>query len=118
MYYAQIEYYKLTQKFLFEDEFKARRFGPVINTIYYQYNINCAYPIRDIYNPDVKLPKNIKRFLNRIIREKIKLDMWTMVKDIHRENGAWYITYDKGKGNNKIIEKSLIIERKIQNKEE
>ena len=44
--------------------------------------------------------------------------MWTMVKDIHRENGAWYITYNKGKGNRKVIRKSLIIEREIQNEEE
>lgn len=118
LYYAQIEYYKLTQTFLFKDDFVASRFGPIIKEIYYKYNINCAYEIRDIYNTDIKLPKNIKSFLNKIIQKKIKLDMWTIVKDIHRENGAWYITYDKGKGNNKIIEKSLIIEREIQNKEE
>ena len=53
LYYTQIEYYKLNQTFLFKEDFVARRFGPVINTIYYQYNINCAYLIRDIYNPDV-----------------------------------------------------------------
>ena len=117
LYYTQIEYYKLNQKFLFKEDFIASRLGPIIIKVYYQYIVNGPYPIRDIYNSDVKLPKNIEKFLNKIIREKIKLDMWTMAEDIHRKNGAWYITYDKGKGNREVIRKSLIIEREIQNKE-
>ena len=62
LYYTQIEYYKLNQKFLFKEDFIASRLGPIIIKVYYQYIVNGPHPIRDIYNSDVKLPKNIEKF--------------------------------------------------------
>lgn len=108
LYYLQKKFLQ-NHSSLFEDDFVAWQFGPVIEDVYYNYCIFGSMPIRRRYIVDVE--QKIKRIIDPIIEEKRRLNPWEMVHETHKKNGAWYTVYSEGNGNGKIIPKSLIASR-------
>jgi len=98
-----------TGKPIFNDDFVAWKFGPVIEEVYYAYCVFGAMPIRRTYNEPIE--GSIKTLIDPIISRKRELDPWDMVAETHKEGGAWYITFNSGLGNGKVIDKNLIRQR-------
>lgn len=109
LYYVQKGYMKQNNgKALFEDDFVAWKFGPVIEDVYYEY---CAYGANKIIirgECNVKIDKETAKCIDPIIKEKMYLDPWVMVNETHKKGGAWETTFRNGVGR-KIIKKELIM---------
>ena len=94
---------------IFNDEFVAWKFGPVIEDVSYTYCVFGAMPIRRIYNEEIE--GSIKVLIDPIINKKRELNPWDMVEETHKKGGAWDTTFKSGLGNGKVIEKKLIKEK-------
>lgn len=105
LYYVQ-KVYLQSQGALFDDDFVAWQFGPVIEDVYYNYCSFGSMPIRRRYDTDIS--SNDKVLMDPIIEKKRELDPWEMVSETHKKNGAWDTTYLDGRGNGRIIAKDLI----------
>lgn len=109
LYYIQVAFYKNFNQACFEDNFEAWMFGPVMPAVYYKYcgagacDIVMKYPeFRNMWST------NEKNLVDSIIEEKREENPWALVNDTHEKGKAWALTYQDGKGNKCIIDKSLI----------
>lgn len=84
LYYAQKEFLRVSSA-LFDDEFEAWQFGPVIPSVCYQYCGFGALPIRMQYSTklDGLTPKELET-INDIIEEKRKKNPWELVEETHK----------------------------------
>ncbi len=109
LYFIQ-RYYLQNNNQLFDDDFEAWQFGPVIPTVYYKFCGYGAMPITSkLNNSNVSdiLPKDRKN-IDNFTKDKRKLYPWDLVEETHRIGGAWDSTFMDGIGNHKIIYKKLI----------
>ena len=110
LFHLQREYLIKHNEPLFEEDFEAWCYGPVVSNIYYEYCSSGAMPIwPGIYSPTVdknkyvpNLDKTLQEFLNPIIDKYKDYDVWQMVEQIHGKEGAWYKAFHE-KGNKAII---------------
>ena len=106
LYFIQIELIKQNKDIIL-DNFSAWRFGPIIESVYYDYCVNGPYVITDIFEENEEfISKDVKNIINKIIRTKlktIKIKPWDIAKYIQREDGAWSIVYNNGNGKIKMI---------------
>lgn len=91
---------------LFEDDFEAWQFGPVVPAVYYQYCGFGATPIRMEYN--ITLDDADRIIIDPIVEKKRILYPWDMVNDTHMEGKAWNEIYQNGQGDHHIIPQDLI----------
>ncbi len=91
---------------LFEDDFEAWQFGPVVPAVYYQYCGFGATPIRMEYN--ITLDDADRMIIDPIVEKKRILYPWDMVNDTHMEGKAWNEIYQNGQGDHHIIPQDLI----------
>lgn len=118
LYYAWVEYYKKTKRYLFDDPISVWRFGPVVETVYYKYRIYAAMPIlRPSEDYDsTKLDDSVKSFLNDLAQKYIDHTTLELMFRDHKSDSAWFEMYGSEKQCNRIpFEK--IIERDIINQE-
>lgn len=112
LFYNQREFLQKSGKPLFNEEFEAWQFGPVVPSIYRRYCGSAALPLtlydKDDYKP---IEAESKSMIDRILKEKEKLNPWDMVKDLHQPGRAWALVYRDGEGAYDIIPKSLIKEK-------
>lgn len=101
LYYVQGEYIKITGgDVLFNDKIEAWTYGPVVPSVYYEFNgfsssdINLIYDVKDI-------ELRAREIIDPIIEEKSLLSAWKLVENTHNEV-PWKISYEKGRNN--IIE--------------
>ena len=109
LYFAWIDYFKENNKSLFDDEFLAWKYGPVIYDVYQKYRIFGAMPIS--YAVDTRLEnidKSVKQFLNNFIEKNGQTSGGMLMIKSHREGGAWSKIHKKGSSN--IIPFDLIKE--------
>ena len=109
LYYLRREFLK-DDVDLFLDDIEAWRLGPVIPNVYYHFCGHGSLPI-DIYFDEweyLEIDKDHKELIDRIVEDKRTRNPWDMVKDAHREGGAWDRVYNKGRGNHATIEKEDI----------
>lgn len=92
---------------LFDDDFEAWRFGPVIPSVYNRY---CIFGAATIICTEVAttLSNQVKSIIDPIIKYRSSQDPWEMVRESHNAGGAWDSVYLDGKGNKKVIDKSII----------
>lgn len=114
LYYIQYEFLRETGEPLFEDDFEAWKFGPVVPTVYYEYSHMGAFRIGADYKDYDKilsnlLPNNIQR-LNGIIEEKRDINAWQLVDSTHKKGKAWDIVFANGEGLGGTISKECIYE--------
>lgn len=103
LYYIQKDFLERNEQ-AFSDDIEAWQFGPVVPNVYYHFSGHGAMPISTKYD-------NVQILDNRIdciIEEKRELNPWDMVKDTHKQNGAWAKIYDEGRGNHGVIPLYLI----------
>ncbi|MDL2310474.1 DUF4065 domain-containing protein [Peptostreptococcaceae bacterium OttesenSCG-928-C18] len=107
LYYMQEYNLKNYNTPLFEDNFEAWQFGPVIATVYHEYSSNGGSKIDRMQNIESKIevPEN----MDIMIEEKMKLNPWDLVNDTHSKDKPWYYVYNN-RGNKATISKELIKE--------
>lgn len=114
LYFCWIEYYKNNGKHLFDDDFYAWKFGPVIPEIYYDY---CAYgglPITERY--DIKLDK-VEGAVKQFVDVHCSENPFELVSKSHEPDHAWDLVFNKngyGSGNRQLIPYDLIIDRECE----
>jgi len=109
LYYIQKGFLKRADgKAAFIDEIEAWQFGPVVPSVYYYFCGFGAMPISRKYMDCGIEESEDKNLIDSIVITKRKLNPWEMVAETHKENGAWDMTYQNGKGNHKVISVDLI----------
>lgn len=106
LYYVQKAFLKADSK-LFDDDFEAWQFGPVVPSVYYKYSAYGSMPI-DFSDGTYHLNCEDKIIIDPIIDSKRILNPWDLVRETHTKGGAWDCVYKDGLGDHQIIPKKLI----------
>lgn len=96
LYYVQGKYIFLTGRLLFKDSFFAWRYGPVVPSVYFEYNRYIADPIEIDEDVDLGLTEDVLIEVNKIINEKLGDPSSKLVSDSHSEL-PWKETTKEGK---------------------
>lgn len=111
---------------IFDDEFEAWQYGPVIPSVYWTYSIFGGSPIKVAQKyKSVDFLGGCDEPLNRLlpadeefVRSKAesmsRLPAWKLVDESHRKGGAWDAVYScggPGMGNRNVIPAKLIMDR-------
>nr|DAO52241.1 MAG TPA: hypothetical protein [Caudoviricetes sp.] len=114
LYYIQYEFLTNYGKPLFDDDFEAWKFGPVIPAVYYEYSHMGAFRIGADYKDYDKILSEISKdeinTLNDIIVDKRDINAWKLVDNTHKSGKAWDIVFKNGDGIGDVISKELIHE--------
>ena len=92
LYFAWVDYYRKTGKYLFEDEICAWQFGPVCPDIYYEY---CSYggmDIEVIYSS--ALAHDDEEILNDCISRYNDMPVSKLVNLTHEQGKPWDQIYN------------------------
>lgn len=108
LYFLQVVYCSATGGgLLFEDEFEAWPYGPVLPEVYREYSYYGASPIDEKYDksllPD---PGELSDFVDDGIVDLRGKYPWDLVRASHAVGSPWWIVMQDGGG---IIDNSLII---------
>ena len=114
LYYIQYEFLTNYRKPLFDDDFEAWKFGPVIPVVYYEYSHMGAFRIGADYEGYNKILIDMAQeetdMLNRIIADKRDINAWKLVDNTHKSGKAWDTAFKNGDGIGDVISKELIRE--------
>lgn len=99
LYYIQVAFMKKSSEPAFADEIQAWRHGPVVPTVYYEYNQYVAEPIDLRYNiDDLSIEAADQRTINEVIGRYENTPAWTLVDYTHQEY-PWKHCYREGANN-------------------
>ncbi len=102
LWYVQISYFVEYRKLLFDDEFEAWNYGPVLRKVW----ANCPYMEKmDLNNVDENTETNIKSIIKTVIEKKANLFFFTLVEETHEQTP--YTDALKNDKNNIITNESL-----------
>lgn len=93
---------------LFDDDFVAWKYGPVIESIYDKFSGSGGVPIYSKVET-THVPISIQRIINPIIEKTATMYPWNLLKYCTEKNGAWYVTYNMSINYGDVIDKELII---------
>lgn len=126
LYFIQSEHLSSSGECLFDDEFEAWQYGPVIPSVYWSYSIFGGSPIMRAQEysevniltgykkPIVSVGGWAKNLIESITRKWDKVPAWSLVSRTHRRGGAWDRVYNRdgiaGSGKRDVIPKNLIKE--------
>ena len=109
LFFIQKEFLKQTDNVAFYDEIQAWKYGPVVPAA---YRVFCAFGAKPIFfnakDYDIKFSKEAKKIIDDVTNEKREVDVFKLVRETHKENGAWKKAFDKGTGT--VITKEMILE--------
>lgn len=94
LYYIKHYCVKHLNEPLFFDNLEAWVFGAVNPNVYYYFCGHGANPItikfdEKEYKSVFELNDKFKDVIDFIVEEKFRKPSWDLIKDIHKENGAW-----------------------------
>ena len=126
LFFAQCDYMKSHEKELFNDDFEAWQYGPVVQSVYSAYSIFGGSPISrpakyrsfNIFLGDsdkvIPLCGAERSSVESTVRRCINMKPWDLVRLSHEKGGAWDSVYNKGgvqgAGYRSIISKKTIME--------
>lgn len=109
LFFIQKEFLKQTGDVAFYDEIQAWKYGPVVPAA---YRVFCGFGAKPIFfnvkDYDDTFPKWAKKIIDDITVEKREVDVFKLVRETHKEKGAWKKAFDKGTGT--VITKEMILE--------
>ncbi|BEK36520.1 DUF4065 domain-containing protein [Campylobacter coli] len=104
LYFLQMQNFRFEKNALFDDEFLAYPYGPIIHEVYSRYSIFASGPIQDYIDDEIILSDN----QIRLIEACLAINPWKLVDMSHKIGGAWDITYKNRDGIGNVIEKERI----------
>ncbi|MDR0407473.1 MAG: DUF4065 domain-containing protein [Campylobacteraceae bacterium] len=109
LYYVQCFFLVEKKKPLFDDDFEAWKFGPVIPDVYREYRIYGALPISsDADKAEIDIDNKEMELLNDIIKKTRVMYPWRLVEQSHAKGKAWDNVFMDGIGVGDIISKEDI----------
>ncbi|MFP6060609.1 Panacea domain-containing protein [Helicobacter pylori] len=108
LYFTELDYIKKFDKHLVSDDFEAWKYGPVAREVYYKYRNYGANPIDKPKEETLlqNLRKDELENINHSIEKCNEKSYWDLVKESHKENGAWHKSFKEDR--KEIISKNLI----------
>lgn len=84
LYFSWLEYYRKTGEHLFDDEFQAWKYGPVVPSVYYEYWANAANTLYVAHRSPEKVDKDTEDFLLKMLQELDDKTSGDLVRLSHR----------------------------------
>lgn len=106
LYFIQGKFYEEQGTPLFSDDFVARKVGPIVPEVYYEYSVYGGTTLVNTYETNIKDPD--KTLIDTIINKYIDVPVWKLIEMTHGKRTPWVLAYEEGK--EKIIPKSLFAE--------
>lgn len=110
LYFLQRDWLQRTGAPLFDEDFEAWRFGPVVRSIYKEYNLFCASPIHKTFKNTPYFAPEDRAQMDRVIHSCQVRSPWDLVSETHKPNTAWSKVWDNERGYKQVIPKSLILQ--------
>lgn len=112
LYFLQIMYGRSTEgkKLLFQDNFKALPYGPVIPDVYNKFSRYGGRVIEETFNEPAPCSQEVINFVDQAVSFLREKTPWELVKISQAEGSPWDLTYSKGSGHTAIISQNLIID--------
>ena len=88
---------------LFQEEFKAWRHGPVLQSVYNYFCIGIVRP----KEKEIKISKDKKEIIDSVLEKKASCSAFSLVEETHIKNGPWYTVYNKYKDENGICKATI-----------
>ena len=107
LYFIWIDYYRETKTPLFDENFYAWQYGPVVPQVYFEFSTFAGIPINRQYK--TQAGENDYSQLNKYIDKYIDSSAAELVEESHRPDGPWYKVYDGGNGSRNVIAHESII---------
>ncbi|KAB1640040.1 Panacea domain-containing protein [Adlercreutzia muris] len=108
LYFVQVGYFSEKSKWLFEDDFEAWQYGPVVPGIYRLFSIWGGGKItRKPTAPHKQISSEDSCVIDPIIKVCRAKAPWALVEQAHAEGSPWKRTMDL-RGDSAIISKDLI----------
>lgn len=108
LYFCQREYERTTGLTLFNDDFEAWPYGPVVPSVYKTFSLFGGMKINRKIKMDASIDPETCNVIDPIIEECSSYAAWDLVSKTHRCGGAWDQVFQNGKGNRSTIAKELI----------
>ena len=111
LYFAWKNYYKKYRNYLFNENFEAWQFGPVVRNVYYEYSAYGPMPIRSpLYQSYVGdwISNEDTEFLDKFLDEYKNKSVYELVQLTHKPGGAWDQVFKNGLGSWHTISYELI----------
>lgn len=108
MYYQQLNFLRIYDKCIFEDDILALRHGPAVKEVYYKYNIWGRHEIvpRAVQTVKGTFLEKDRELIDRVTDVCLLLDPWELVERSQKAGGPWQQSFD---GNlDKVIPKELM----------
>lgn len=109
LYFINIEYMLKNNGIpLFDEEFKAWRHGPVLESVYKYFRLGIATSPKErleLIKENLKYEK--LNIIDKVLNEKAQKTASELVEITHIKDGPWELTYNKNKDNNGICIASI-----------
>lgn len=102
LYFIWIDFFKSKKKYLFEENFYAWKFGPVVPEVYYNYCVYGSFPILSVVSKEEQLIlEEDKNIIKRTIDRLKDVPVSRMIDITHEADKPWDITSKRG--DNKLV---------------
>ena len=112
LYLIAEEYYRTTGWSIFYDVIVARKFGPVVGSVYREFVVNIQ-PITVLFpgwSPKKPIHPEDQAIFDRVLYVVTESDYFSVKKELTKKGSAWSIAYEPGHVFRSYIEPELIKE--------
>ena len=110
LYFLQSVYCRVTGALLFNDEFEAWPYGPVVSDVYREFSKNGGNVIEERFSAEIEFDEWTKHFIDdgiEVLRDK---SPWDLVQTSHAKGSPWDIVYNERGAHKGRIPNDLIVE--------
>lgn len=109
LYYVWIEYYKQTNRWLFNNAICAWQLGPVVPEVYNEFSSFAGIPIRRQYMSTEEIPEEDMVLIAHAIDLYLPMTAGGLVEKTHEPGKPWDRVYQNGLGRHNVIPFSTIV---------
>lgn len=96
LYFLQILFLEAFEAPLFEEEFEAWPYGPVMPSVYRKYSIFGGSPIEMAFSgAEFSIRRDHRSFLDAAIEVLREKSPWDLVRISHADNSPWDVVYNQ-----------------------
>lgn len=117
LYFLQYVYAKQTGgKLLFNEQFEAWPYGPVMRDVYFEFSKYGGRPIEEIRRSGIRMSPTLKSFVDAGIESLRERSPWDLVRLSHAPGTPWDQVYQDGLGNGRVISNDMIVRAAMESK--
>lgn len=108
LYFVWIEYFQNNRRYLFNDEFCAWQFGPVVPDVYFAFSSFAGMPIRRHFSTNISPMDAIA--ITETVEAYKDFSASELVEKTHKSGSPWDIIFQGGNGLREEIPFDLIVQ--------